>query len=163
MTKIAIVTYSKGGNTEKMAKPIYDGIMKTGDVEVKLFTTDNADKAYLESCDGIIVGTPTYYATLAGKVKMWLEDFFGECNMAGKLGGAFATANYVHGGGDAAAQCILTHMLVDGLMVYSGGGASGNPTIHFGPVAIGDHLDDYMETFEIYGERFALQVKKISK
>ena len=36
----------------------------------------------------------------------------GEYNLAGKLDGTFATANYVHGGADIAMQCALLHLMI---------------------------------------------------
>ena len=45
--------------------------------------------------------------------------------LTGKLGGAFATAEYLHGGAELGIQTILDHMLVLGMMAYSGGGAYG--------------------------------------
>ena len=78
-----------------------------------------------------------------------------------KLGGAFATANYVHGGADIAMQCVLLHLMMTGMMVYSSGGSKGAPVIHLGPVAIGGELEKYEELFEIYGKRFAEQTAAI--
>ena len=98
--------------------------------------------------------------TLSGTAKVWLEGA-GKYNLKGKLGGAFATANYVHGGADIAMQCVLLHLMMTGMMVYSGGGSKGNPVIHLGPVAIGGELEKYEELFEIYGKRFAEQTAAI--
>ncbi len=73
--------------------------------------------------------------------------------LAGKLGGAFATADYIHGGADIAIQAILAHFMVLGMLAFSGGGSYGKPVIHFGPVAIKAQLDDFRETFTLYGQR----------
>lgn len=93
-------------------------------------------------------------------MKVWLEGA-GKYNLTGKLGGAFATANYVHGGADIAMQCVLLHLMMTGMMVYSGGGSKGTPVIHLGPVAIGGELEKYEELSEIYGKRFAEQTAAI--
>ena len=45
--------------------------------------------------------------------------------------------------------------MVLGMLTYSGGGASGKPVIHLGPVAISGHLDESRSTFELYGKRMA--------
>ena len=45
--------------------------------------------------------------------------------------------------------------MVLGMLTYSGGGAYGKPVIHLGPVAVAGHLEEYRETFELYGERMA--------
>ena len=68
MSKILIVYYSRSGNTGKMADIIKEGVVSEGiDVEVKKvgYTTVND----LLSADGIIMGSPTYYGTMAYELK----------------------------------------------------------------------------------------------
>lgn len=156
--KIAIIYHSESGNTRKMANQIEKGIQSVSEIEVKVFSISEVSEEYLEQCNGIIVGTPTYYGSLCGAVKMWLEDISGKVNLSGKLAGGFATAGYAHGGGDMAIQSILSYLLVDGAMAYSGGRAFGTPVIHFGPVALDSDLDSYCSLFQIYGKRFAERV-----
>ena len=55
---------------------------------------------------------------MSGEVKLWFEKAARQYGLAGKLGGAFATADYVHGGGEIAIQAILEHMLVYGMVTY---------------------------------------------
>ena len=109
----------------------------------------------------IIVGTPTYNGCLTARMKEWLEDELTKLDTAGKLGGAYATAAYIHGGGDLAMQCVFTHMLVEGMMVYSSGQAKGAPVIHLGPVAIAPNLDDFAKLFITYGKRMAQQAAEL--
>lgn len=104
------------------------------------------------------VGTPTYNGYLTARMKAWLESAPAKLNVAGKLGGAYATAAFIHGGGDLAIQCILTHLLVDGMMVYSSGQAKECPSSIWGPVAIAPDLDAFADLFRIYGKRMAEQV-----
>jgi NAD(P)H dehydrogenase (quinone) len=92
---------------------------------------------------------------MSGKTATWLETQAGTLALAGKVAGAFATAGYVHGGGDLAMQGILTHLLVFGCLAYSGGAACGKPVIHLGPVALADNINAYRATFETYGKRMA--------
>lgn len=160
--KLAVVYHSETGHTQKMAQCICDGAMEVDNIEAKAFSIDDFDEEYLKQCDGLIVGSPTYHGSLSGKMKMWLEHTPHQFNMSGKLAGAFATAGYAHGGGDLAIQCILTHLLVEGMMVYSSGHACGQPVIHLGPVAISSHQDEYVDLFKIYGHRFAEQLSKLS-
>ena len=81
--------------------------------------------------------------------------------LAGKLGGAFATADYVHGGGELGIQSILDHMLVLGMLAYSGGGSFGKPVIHLGPVSVNGLSEDFSETFETYGKRMATKAVEL--
>ena len=160
--KIAIVYDSVTGNTAKMAEYIMEGAARVEGTEARAFPLDGVDEEYVKESAALIVGTPTYHGTLTARVKAWLEGGPGKLNAAGKLGGAYATAGYIHGGGDLAIQCVLTHLMVAGMMTYSGGSAKGAPVIHLGPVAIAPNLDEFADLFRIYGERMAAQAARIS-
>ncbi len=154
MKKIAVLYYSKSGNTEKMAGKICEGAIEAG-AEAKAFSIEDVDAEYVKDCDGILLGTPTYHGTYCAKIKLFLEEKFGALKPAGKVGGAFATAAYIHGGADTAVLGILNHMLFYGMKTYSGGGACGNPVIHYGPVGISGNIEDFEELFREFGRRFA--------
>lgn len=151
---MTVLYYSKTGNTKKMADIIVQGMTSVNGVEAKAFPIDEIDETWIKESKCVVLGTPIYFASMAGAVKVWLEGAM-KYGLAGKIGGAFATANYVHGGGDLGIQTILDHMMVMGMLVYSGGGASGKPVIHIGPVAINEDLDDFADTFRSYGQRMA--------
>ena len=156
--RLAIVYDTKTGNTAKMAEYLIEGFTAVEGAEAKAFPITAVDGEYVKGSDALIVGTPTYNGYLTARMKAWLESTPAKLNVAGKLGGAYATAAFIHGGGDLAIQCILTHLLVDGMMVYSSGQAKGMPVIHLGPVAIGPDLDAFADLFRIYGKRMAEQV-----
>lgn len=159
--KTTVLYYSKSGNTKKMAEIIAEGMSSVEGVSAKTFSIDEIDENWIKESKCIVLGTPIYMANMCGAVKMWLEKPNMNYEMSGKIGGAFATADYVHGGGELGIQTILDHLLVRGMLTYSGGGAYGKPVIHLGPVAIKDHLDESKETFEIYGKRMALKTKEL--
>ena len=154
MEKIAVLYFSKSGNTRDMAEEICRGIEETG-ARARAFSIDAVDVEYVKGCDGIILGTPTYHGTYCAAVKLFLEEQFGGLEPAGKTGGAFDTAGYIHGGADTAVLGILNHMLFYGMKTYSGGCAFGDPVIHYGPVGISGHIEDFAELFREYGRRFA--------
>lgn len=156
--RLAIVYDTKTGNTAKMAEYLIEGFTAVDGAEAKAFPITAVDEEYVKASDALIVGTPTYNGYLTARMKAWLESTPAKLNVAGKLGGAYATAAFIHGGGDLAIQCILTHLLVDGMMVYSSGQAKGMPVIHLGPVAIAPDLEAFADLFRIYGKRMAEQV-----
>ncbi|MCC2256504.1 flavodoxin domain-containing protein [Intestinimonas aquisgranensis] len=156
--RLAIVYDTKTGNTAKMAEYLIEGFTAVDGAEAKAFPITAVDEEYVKASDALIVGTPTYNGYLTARMKARLESAPAKLNVAGKLGGAYATAAFIHGGGDLAIQCILTHLLVDGMMVYSSGQAKGMPVIHLGPVAIAPDLDAFADLFRIYGKRMAEQV-----
>ncbi len=159
--KLAIVYDTQTGNTAKMAKYIIEGISTIDEAEATAFPITDVDEEYVKASDALIVGTPTYNGYLIARMKAWLESAPAKLNVAGKLGGAYATAAFIHGGGDLAIQCILTHLMVDGMMVYSSGQAKGMPVIHLGPVAIAPDIETFADLFRVYGKRMAEQVAKI--
>ena len=153
--KMTVLYYSKTGNTKQMAEVISQGMMSAGGVEARAFSIDEIDEEWIKESKCVILGTPIYMANVCGAIKSWLEGPCMKYGLTGKIGGAFATADYVHGGGELGIQTILDHMLVLGMLAYSGGGAYGKPVIHLGPVAIKDHLGESQETFKLYGQRMA--------
>ena len=156
--KIAILYFTSSGRTLRMAEEIKAGIAQAGDVEVGLFpisdvTKDSEAAAWVESAAAVIFGTPDYYAAESWQLKQWLDTC--PVALAGKLGGAFATANFLQGGADVAIQSVLTQILVKGMLIYSSGTALGLPFIHLGPVCLKGQEDTAAELFRVYGKRFA--------
>lgn len=159
--KIAILYYTRSGTTKQMAELIAEGMAKVDGVETGVYSLDDADVEFVKESKCVILGTPTYYASFAGPVKMWFEEKSRAFGLAGKIGGAFATQDYLYGGADLALQAVLDHMLVVGMLAYSGGGSFGVPVIHLGPVAIKGKQDEARDAFLIYGERMAKKAKEI--
>lgn len=159
--KLSVLYHSKSGNTQRMGEVIVEGMTRVAGVEARAYAIDAIDEAWLQESRAVVIGTPIYLATMSGALKNWFDGPSMKLGLAGKIGGAFATANYLHGGGEIGIQSILSHMMVKGMLTYSGGGACGQPVIHLGPVALGAHLDDARETFLIYGERMATKAVEI--
>ncbi|MFA5068510.1 MAG: NAD(P)H-dependent oxidoreductase [Candidatus Omnitrophota bacterium] len=132
MAKVLIVYYSKTNNTQKMARLIGKGLMLQGhDIVVKKVEDTGPDE--LESADGIIIGSPTYYGGMAGHIKILLDEcvkYHGKLD--GKPGGAFSTAANIAGGNETTILNILNAMLVHGMIIQ--GDPAGS---HYGPVSIG--------------------------
>lgn len=161
--KMTVLYYSKSGTTKEMAEIIAQGMMSVEGVEAKTFSIDDMDEAFIKESKCVVLGTPIYLASLTGAVKTWLEGPCMKLGLAGKLGGAFATADYVHGGGELGIRTILDHMLVLGMMTFSGGGSYGKPVIHLGPVALKGRQEECTETFKLYGQRMATKAVELFK
>ena len=162
--KFAIIYYSKTGHTREMAEVIARGLAAAGG-ETRFFSVEEAmDADYIDQCAGVIFGTPTYLANTCWQMKQWFDEGSRGIKLAGKLGGVFATAHYAQGGADVAIMTLLPHMLVKGMLVYSGGAAHGKPYIHLGPVAldaVGNHYEECKADFEIFGRRFAEKAREL--
>ena len=158
---LAVIYDSKTGNTAQAAQWIAEGMNEIGGAQAQTFSIDAIDEDFVAAAKGIVIGSPTYASLMTADLHRWLESTAKNLQMAGKLGGAFATAQYTHGGGEQVIQTILAREMVLGMLCYSGGSAMGKPVIHLGPVAIGstaephNRLELYRETCRIYGRRFA--------
>ena len=134
MIKIAIVYHSETGNTKRMAELIEEGCGKVSDVEARAMSIDDMDEAYIAEARAVLFGGPTYEGTISWQMKRVLDEI--SVNLAGKLGGVFASQNWPGGGGaDFAEMTLIAGMLVRGMLIYSGGIAEGAPFLHFGAVS----------------------------
>ena len=165
--QIAILYHSVTGRTAAMADAIAEGIREAAPAcDVRCLPIGQVDKEHPENvefvngADGVLVGTPDYYAGESWQVKQWLDVC--PCRLAGKLAGAFATANFAVGGPAVALEHVLTHLMVQGCMVWSGGGAFGQPFIHLGPVCLRGQEADGAALARLFGTRFARQAEKVS-
>lgn len=163
MVKISILYYSKTGKTKTMADVLAAGMTAEGGVEVKVMPLDEIDAAFLAESKTVVFGSPTYYANFAWQVKKWFDEDSAKngYNLAGKLGAAFSTANVPQGGADIANLTMLQHMLVKGMLVYSSGGACGQPFIHVGASAWRDTFEQDKELMTIFGKRIAAKTKEL--
>ncbi len=158
---MSVLYFSKTGNTQKMAEVIAAGMRSVDGAAAKAFSIHDLDEIWVKDSRCIVVGSPIYMADVCGEIKTWLEGPSRQYGMAGKIGGAFATADYIHGGGELGVRTILDHMMVLGMLAFSGGGSMGKPVIHLGPVALSDHLEHSRTTFETYGRRMAQKTLEI--
>lgn len=152
--KLSIIYYSKTGKTKAMAEEIANGMKTLGNIEVGLFHLEKIDYDFIQKSKAVIFGTPTYYANTCWQIKKWFDESW-TCNLEGKIGGAFSTADFPQGGADTAILTIISHLMVKGMLVYSGGSALGLPYIHLGPVAFKENFDESKELFNLFGKRIA--------
>ena len=158
--KISILYSSRTGKTERVAKLIEEGVKRVQGIEVKAMNLNEIDKEFIDASKGIIFGTPTYYANMSWEMKKWIDES-SSFNLEGKLGSAFSTANSIAGGSDVALLAILNHLMVKGMLVYSGGVAFGKPKTHLGYVHINEIEENEDENARIFGERIAKKVSQI--
>lgn len=160
--KIAIVYYSKTGNTKKVAEIIAEGANIVENVEVKCMSIEEIDNEFLMEAKTIIFGSPTITGSFSWQIKQWL-DTVRTVKFGGKLGAVFATANYVGGGAEVAELAMIAELLVKGMLVYSSGVAEGQPFIHYGPVCIQEGDEGQKERAKIFGERIAKKTVELFK
>ena len=133
MAKILVCYYSRTQNTKQMAEAVVEGAKKVAQAGVDIKSVQQLKPRDLLGYDAIIMGSPTYYGTMADELKKLIDDsveFHGQ--LAGKVGGAFSSSANVGGGNETTVMDILKAMLIHGMVVQ--GSALGD---HYGPVAVG--------------------------
>lgn len=160
--KLAIIYFSKTGKTKEMAEIVAEGMKHEDNIEAGVFDIENIDYDFIKESKAVVFGTPTYYANTCWQIKKWFDESWG-CNLEGKIGAVFATADYAQGGASTAMLTIINHLMVKGMLVYSGGSALGQPYLHLGAVALKENFEESKESFEIFGERIAKKAKELFK
>ena len=133
MARILIIYYSRGGNTRQMAQYVESGVKGVEQAEVVCLPVDKVATKDLLDYDGIIMGSPVYYGTMAAEMKNLIDEsvsYHGK--LAGKVGGAFASSANVGGGNETTVMDLIKVELIHGMLVP--GSAEGD---HYGPVSIG--------------------------
>ncbi len=155
MAKVLVVYYSRSGNTESMAGLISDGLRSHG-VDVILKSVEEASPDDMAAADGVVIGSPTYYGTMAAKIKELIDDSVGmHSELDGKVGAAFSTAANIAGGSETTVLSILEALLIHGFIIQ------GDPVgSHYGPVSIGSPDKRVEDECARFAGRFAALVKK---
>ncbi len=159
MPTVLIAYFSHGGNTRKMAEALAQAVQKNG-CETKLQKVSETSLDDLVAADGVLLGSPCYFGSLAGPVKQFIDDsipLFGKGALEGKPAGAFVSTGGIGGGGELALVSILTGLLIQGMVVQ--GLRKGG---HFGPLAIGEPDQRVLEECQRYGQQFAALVKRLA-
>jgi len=156
MTKILIIYFSETGNTEKMAHSVAEGLREEG-VEPQVKKVQEASVDDLLAVDGIIIGSPTYFGTMAAEMKLFLDKSVVHYKrLAGKVGGAFASSALLGGGNETTVLALLQALLIHGMIVE--GTTEGG---HYGPVALGAPDQRTSEECRQLGRRVARLAKKL--
>ena len=133
MKKIAVVYYSRGGNTRKMAELVAGGAAEEKDVLVEMKDISDFPAEEALNYDALIMGSPTYYGSMSWEIKKFFDDsvkFHGR--LSGKVGAAFTSAANIGGGNETTVTGILNAMLIHGMVIA--GRYQGD---HYGVVSIG--------------------------
>lgn len=105
--KLAVIYDSKTNNTAAVAGYMAEAMNSLEGVEAKTFLYSEVDTEFVKECKGVVFGCPTYAAGPTSDFYTWMEKNAGGLNLAGKLGGVFATEQYIHGGADLTMNALL--------------------------------------------------------
>jgi NAD(P)H dehydrogenase (quinone) len=117
--RVLVAYDSLTGHTEKMAQGVVAGANQVPGVTVLLKPVDKVTKEDLDGADGIILGCPTYYGTLPGRMKVVMDDWSWKLKVdfTDKVGGAFATGGGQVGGKEFTVLSLVMFMLNNRMVV----------------------------------------------
>ena len=158
MAKALVVYDSETGNTEKMAEAIGEGIRAAGlDVEVK--HVDNTSLDALADADAIVLGSPTYFSTMTGKMKTFIDKSIElwpgkPGKLKDKIGAAFTACGGADGGNEMTLLGLIRAMLWHGMMIV------GHQSGASGAVSVGEPDEKCIAECKQFGQRIASMVKR---
>ena len=160
---VLVVYYSQSGNTERLAEVVAEGAQRVDGVSVTLKAVADVTREDLVEADGLILGSPTYYANIAGPMKSFIDDwaFSYGVYLGGKVGGAFATGGGDTGGKEHVVVSLLLAMMNNGMVVA--GPTHEEADVKFGypgasaltPTPGSGFSDAELENARLLGERIA--------
>ena len=158
---VLVLSYSKGGNTRKLAEAIAEGAGQVDGVEVALRHTRDVSKEDFVTAEGLIVGSPVYFGTMAAQLKQVLDEFVGlRRKMENKVGAAFATAGDASGGKETTMMSIIQAMMIYGMIIV---GDPLSATGHYGTSCVGTPDAATLENGQKLGRRVAELVKQLRR
>jgi NAD(P)H dehydrogenase (quinone) len=156
MSKALVVYYSRSGHTKRMADLIGESIGQHG-VEVDVRDVKDVPVETLVGYDAFVVGSPTYYGTMAADIKRLLDEsvrFHGRLD--GRIGAAFSSSRQIGGGNETTILGILNALMIHGMIVQ------GDPQDdHYGPVSINAPDERTEKHCARFGARVAELVKRL--
>jgi NAD(P)H dehydrogenase (quinone) len=157
MPTVLILYHSRSGNTEEMARAVEEGVKSEG-VKVVRKKVGRATLQDLLKADGIILGSPTYYGTMAAEVKAFIDKsvkYHGK--LEGKAGGAFSSGGGLGGGVETTVLDITKALLIHGMVVQ------GDPWgSHYGTVSIGKPNAAAKKECKKLGGKVARLIKRLA-
>ena len=148
MAKLLVVYYSRGGNTREMAEAVAGGAGQVAGVEVDCLAVAKVSAKDLLDYDGIVMGSPVYYGTMAAELKKLIDESVAiHGKLSGKVGGGFASSANVGVENETTVMDIVKALLIHGMIVP--GSAEGD---HYGPVSIGKPDERAMRECRKLGE-----------
>lgn len=150
--KISVIYHSESGNTKQVAESMAAAVQEIK-IESKAMSIENIDEDFVNQSSAIIFGCPTYCGSFSWQMKKFLDTTSVKLN--GKLGGVFATENYLGGGADIAELSLVGCLLVRSMLVYSGGALEEKPLTHLGAVLIKSGDDLQIQRANFFAQRLA--------
>jgi NAD(P)H dehydrogenase (quinone) len=156
MVKVLVCYYSRSGHTKRMAEEIAQACEQAGG-EVDLLQVEQVDIMSMREYDCIILGSPTYYGTMAAPAKELIDKSVkNHGKLKGRVGGAFTSSGHRAGGNETTVIDILKAWLIHGMVVE---GEAGDD--HYAPVGIGAPDEATLKSCAKYGAKLTELAKTL--
>lgn len=139
MPSVLVLYYSKYGSTKAMAQHVAYGVKSVDGIEARIRTVPPvsmtcetvedsipetghlyAEPSDLETCDGLIIGSPTRFGNMAAPLKYFL-DSTGTQWLSGSLidkpAGVFTSTSSLHGGQETTLLSMMIPLLHHGMVI----------------------------------------------
>lgn len=196
MTQILILYYSRGGHCRQLADHILWGVERVegcqavvrtvADISLNAEATDAAipESGHLyatledlKNCDGLVLGSPTYFGNMAAPLKYFLEQTSGlwfQGALANKPASLFTSSSSLHGGQESTLLSMMLPLLHHGMLisgipytesdlVKTSSGGSPYGATHFEAHAASQITDEEKRLCESLGQRIATIAKKLKE
>ncbi len=151
MADILVTYFSKTGHTASMAECIAKAAGEVEGVNVQVRPVAEVTPDDLLDFDGIVMGSPVYYGTMAAPLKALIDaSVKHHGKLEGKVGGAFSSSGVIGGGNETTLMDIIACLLVHGMVVK---GVSKGP--HYGPTCQGAPDEEAQKRCAEYGRDVA--------
>ena len=116
---VLIAYDSMTGNTERMAQAVAQGARRVHGAVPLVKKVSEVTKEDLEAADAIVLGCPTWYANIPGRMKIVIDDWSWKMKVdfTNKAGGAFATGGGQMGGKEHVVISLLLFMINNRMVV----------------------------------------------
>jgi len=159
MAKVLVVYHSRSGSTAKMAEAVAEGA-KNGGADVILKNVEAATLEDLTAADGVVFGAPTYFGTLSGEMKSFIDKSVRiRGRLENKVGAAFTSSGSLSGGNETTLISMIEAMLIHGMIIVGDPIETGG---HYGAVAVGAPDAEALKACTKLGERVAKLAKLIA-
>ncbi|MCK4594229.1 NAD(P)H-dependent oxidoreductase [bacterium] len=156
--QVLVGYYSRTGNTEALAEAVAGGVREAEGVDCLLKDVSSITREDFVDSQGIILGSPVYFGTMASEMKEMIDRFLPiRKKMEDKIGAAFATSYDPTGGKETTIFSIIQAMLIYGMIVV---GDPFSATGHYGIACTGKPDEKTRDHGAKLGRRVAELVKR---
>ncbi len=139
MREILILYYSRHGATANLARMIARGVEESGHCQARLRTVPEVSAVCestaatvpddgapyvalddLQSCSGLILGSPTRFGNMAAPLKYFLDSTSADWlngSLAGKPAAVFTSSSSIHGGQESTLLSMMLPLLHHGMLL----------------------------------------------